>query len=41
MFADLAALRDRCEGKLHFCADRVAVDQHLQKRIASRYLIVE
>ena len=41
MFADLAALRDRCEGKLHFCADRAAVDQHLQKRIASNFLSVE
>ncbi|AKI01902.1 Sulfatase [Hoeflea sp. IMCC20628] len=41
MFADLAALRDRCEGKLHFCADRAAVDRHLQKRIASNFLSVE
>ncbi|MDF1607870.1 sulfatase-like hydrolase/transferase [Hoeflea sp. YIM 152468] len=41
MFADLAALRDRCEGKMHFCADRGSVDQHLQKRIASGYLTVQ
>lgn len=41
MFADLAALRDRCEGRLHFCADRAAVDRHLQKRIASGFLSVE
>ena len=41
MFADLAALRDRCEGRLYFCADRAAVDLHLQKRIASGYLTVE
>jgi len=41
MFADLAAIRDRCEGRLYFCADRAAVDRHLQKRIASRYLTVE
>lgn len=41
MFSDLAALRDRCEGQLYFCADRAAVDLHLRKRIASRYLSVE
>lgn len=41
MFADLAALRDRCKGRLHFCADRAAVDRHLQKRIASGFLSVE
>jgi phosphoglycerol transferase MdoB-like AlkP superfamily enzyme len=41
MFADLAALRDRCDGRLHFCADRAAVDRHLQKRIASGQLSVD
>ncbi|WP_417435579.1 sulfatase-like hydrolase/transferase [Hoeflea sp.] len=41
MFAELAALRDICEGRLHFCADRAAVDRHLQKRIASGYLTVQ
>lgn len=41
MFADLAALRDQCDGRLYFCADRTAVDQHLHKRIASNYMIVE
>lgn len=41
MFADLAALRDRCDGRLHFCADRAAVDRHLQKRIASGHLTVD
>lgn len=41
MFTELAALRDRCEGQMHFCADRAAVDQHLQKRIASGYLTVQ
>ena len=41
VFADLAALRDRCDGRLHFCTDRTAVDQHVHKRIASNYLIVD
>ncbi|WP_412049940.1 sulfatase-like hydrolase/transferase [Hoeflea sp. Naph1] len=41
MFADLAALRDRCNGRLYYCTDRIAVDQHLNRRIASGYLVVE
>jgi len=41
MFADLAALRDHCEGKMYFCEDRAAVNRHLKKRIASDYLTVE
>jgi phosphoglycerol transferase MdoB-like AlkP superfamily enzyme len=41
MFADLATLRDRCDGKMYFCADRAAVNRHLKKRIASNYLTVD
>ena len=41
MFSDLAALRDRCEGKMYFCEDRTAVNRHLKKRIASNYLTIE
>lgn len=41
MFSDLASLRDRCNGKMYFCADRTAVNRHLKKRIASNYLTVE
>lgn len=41
MFTDLAALRDHCSGKMYFCEDRTAVNQHLKKRIASNYLTIE
>ncbi|MCY0148365.1 sulfatase-like hydrolase/transferase [Hoeflea sp. G2-23] len=41
MYANLGALRDRCEGRLFYCPDRTAVDQHLNRRIASGYLVVE
>jgi len=38
MLADLVALRNHCNGRLHACDDRAAVDRHLQRRIASGYL---
>lgn len=41
MFADLSALRDRCGGKLYYCPDRKAVEEHLSRRIASGFLVVE
>lgn len=41
MFSDLAALRDRCKGKMYFCPDRAAVNRHLKKRIASKLLTVD
>lgn len=41
MFADLAALRDRCGGRLYSCPDRAAVDKHLARRIASGLLVVD
>ncbi|MGJ8571598.1 MAG: sulfatase-like hydrolase/transferase [Hoeflea sp.] len=41
MFTDLAALRDRCEGKMYFCEDRLAVNRHIKKRITSNYLTLE
>lgn len=41
MFADLSALRDRCDGHLYFCADREAVDAHIGRRIASGDLVLQ
>jgi len=41
MFTDLAALRDRCDGRMYFCADRAAVDRHLKRRIVSNHLSVD
>lgn len=38
MLSDLVALRNHCNGRLHSCDDRAAVDRHLQRRIASGYL---
>ncbi|MEP3438115.1 MAG: sulfatase-like hydrolase/transferase [Hoeflea sp.] len=38
MLTDLLALKTRCNGRLHSCQDRAAVDRHLQRRIASGYL---
>ncbi len=40
MFEDLVALKNHCNGRLHSCVDRAAVDRHLQRRIASGYLDV-
>ena len=33
MLEDLAALRDKCEGRFHTCPDRDAVDRHLRRRM--------
>ena len=38
VFRDLAELEARCEGIFHLCADRAAVDRHLNRRIASGLL---
>ena len=38
MIGDLVALRNHCNGRLHACEDRAAVDRHLQRRVASGYL---
>ncbi|WP_394691925.1 sulfatase-like hydrolase/transferase [Hoeflea sp.] len=41
MFADLSALRDRCEGQLYFCSDREAVEAHIGRRLASGDLVLQ
>jgi hypothetical protein len=41
MFAEMAKLRDTCGGRFQLCADRTAIDRHLQRRVASGLLTLD
>jgi hypothetical protein len=41
VFDDLAALSQRCDGRMHLCLERTAVDQHLAARHQAGLLLVE
>ncbi|MDH6266687.1 phosphoglycerol transferase MdoB-like AlkP superfamily enzyme [Rhizobium sp. SG_E_25_P2] len=41
VFDDLAALSQRCEGRMHLCLERGAVNQHLAARHQAGFLVVD